>query len=213
MSPSPPTLEQDANFGSIGSFFDFHPTTGSFELNPPFVAEVMSEAVDHMHLLFSRTQHPLSFIVVVPGWKEGAMWAKLTSSPFLRRQFIVAKQDHGFCDGAQHQRRDRFRSSPFDTVIFALQNTAGAAAWELTDEIEEEVRLAMAKAVPTEAMAQRRAKEGRGFADEDGGGGVYKGKKRKGTGEGVTAARAAKGAQVQPWEKARMTKKMRAEKC
>jgi hypothetical protein len=43
---------------------------------------------------------------------------------------------------------------------------------------EEELRAAFSIAIPTEAMKQRRLKEGRGFGDLDGGGGVYKGKKQ-----------------------------------
>ena len=36
-----------------------------------------------------------------------------------------------------------------------------------------------AQGVPSEQARQRRLREGRGLADEDGGGGVYKGKRRK----------------------------------
>lgn len=49
----------------------------------------------------------LSFVVVVPGWTEDEGWKLLESSPFTRAHWLVARKDHGFCDGAQHQRRDR----------------------------------------------------------------------------------------------------------
>jgi hypothetical protein len=61
------------------------------------------------------------------------------------------RTDHGFCDGAQHQRQDRFRESPFDTAIFILQNDAAAAAWPVTDSIREELWKAMAQGKPSAA--------------------------------------------------------------
>ncbi len=64
---------------------------------------------------------PLSFVVIVPGWLEDLGYQTLCSSKYLRAQWMIAKVDHGFCDGAQHQRRDRFRVSPFDTAVFILQ--------------------------------------------------------------------------------------------
>jgi hypothetical protein len=39
----------------------------------------------------------------------------LEGSPYKRAQYLIAEPDHGFCDGAQHQRQDRFRASPYDS--------------------------------------------------------------------------------------------------
>ncbi len=79
---------------------------------------------------------------------------------------------------AQHQRQDRFRESPYDTTVFVLQNAAAAARWPASQAVQTELLHAMAQSVPTAAAVQRRLKEGRGKADLDGGGAVYKGKKR-----------------------------------
>lgn len=54
--------------------------------------------------------------------------------------------EHGFADGTASY-RDRFRESPYDTAFFFLQNAAGAAAWEVTEEVEGEIRRAMLRAV------------------------------------------------------------------
>lgn len=59
--------------------------------------------------------------------------------------------DHGFCDGAQHQRQDRFRESPFDTAIFILQNEAAAETWPASDSIRMELLKAMAQGKPSAA--------------------------------------------------------------
>ena len=75
---------------------------------------------------------------------------------------MVAALDHGFCDGAQHQRQDRYRESPYDTGIFVLQNALGAQRWPASsNEIERKMRIAMADAVPTPMMKLRRLRDGR----------------------------------------------------
>lgn len=38
----------------------------------------------------------------------------------------------GFCDGASHQRKDTYRQSPYDTVVFVIQTTKGAGKWRVT---------------------------------------------------------------------------------
>ena len=45
-------------------------------------------------------------------------------------------------------------------------------------KFQNDVKQAFALAIPTDAMRERRVKEGRGFGDLDGGGGVYKGRKK-----------------------------------
>lgn len=189
---------------------------GSFQANPPFVAHIMLRMVDRIDSFFSSAQAtlalptapapmpkrrkkrrrqnpnaspaPLSFVVVVPGWEDDTAVQRLTHHRLLRLFVAVPKADHGFCDGAQHQRRDRYRESPYDTFVYVLQNEAAAAQWSVAPgapgvegagSFQEELLLAFAHARPTQAAIERRLKEGRGFADADGGGGVYKGKKQK----------------------------------
>jgi hypothetical protein len=67
----------------------------------------------------------------------------------------LSAADHGFCDGAQHQRQDRFRESPFDTAIFILQNAAAAATWPATDGVRLELLKAMAQGKPSAAGVHR----------------------------------------------------------
>lgn len=59
--------DTDAIFGSKGSFFDFFPTSGSYEVNPPFIESIMAEAVNHAHSLLSVSIDALSFVFIVPG--------------------------------------------------------------------------------------------------------------------------------------------------
>lgn len=175
--------DTDACFGSLGSFFDLNPTQGSFEANPPFVLAVMDAMLVHVHKLFEAATGPLSFVVVVPAWEEASFHTNLSQSAQLRRKIVIAKEDHGFCDGASHQRQDRYQDSPYDTILFILQNKTGARKWPCTDAIEQRLRSGFATGKPTEAMRLRHARDGRGTADECRG--VYKGAKKNKTGEGV----------------------------
>eukprot|EP00656_Telonema_subtile_P035613 TRINITY_DN39586_c0_g1_i2.p1 TRINITY_DN39586_c0_g1~~TRINITY_DN39586_c0_g1_i2.p1 ORF type:complete len:208 (-),score=43.48 TRINITY_DN39586_c0_g1_i2:21-644(-) len=124
--------DTDAWFGSLGSFFDFHPVKGSFEVNPPFVPDIMARAVAHMHDLLGKATGPMSFVVIVPVWSKLPYWKQLVHSKVSRRDTVVVPaSEHGFCDGAQHQRgkHERHRVSSFDTGAFFLQNDAGAEKW------------------------------------------------------------------------------------
>eukprot|EP00750_Incisomonas_marina_P004417 INCI13467.29.p1 GENE.INCI13467.29~~INCI13467.29.p1 ORF type:complete len:553 (+),score=110.10 INCI13467.29:267-1925(+) len=72
--------DTDACFGSIGSFFEFRPMFGSFEVNPPFEVNVMKRAVDHVNLLLDGASGALSFVLVVPVWKEADFYAAIRKS-------------------------------------------------------------------------------------------------------------------------------------
>ena len=104
----------DAPFGSLGSFFDFEPTRGSFEMNPPFVPETLSAAAKHAEATdAAEVRDRLSFVVVVPAWKDVPMWEALTGATQARRGDGVPAAEHGFCDGAQHCRPPRTASGQF----------------------------------------------------------------------------------------------------
>jgi hypothetical protein len=142
--------DTDQPFGSSGTFFDFYPTEGSFEANPPFVPEVMSEMVKHMESLLRAAPGALSFAVIVPSWPEVVAWKRLQKSKWRYAGFTVAAADHGFCNGAQHESRDRYRPSSFATEMIFLQNEAGAARWPVTADIETEIRNAFSQALPAD---------------------------------------------------------------
>ena len=179
--------DTDASFGSCGSFWDWvpGPAGGAFEANPPFVADVMLAMAARMDLLLQRADTagaPLTFAVIVPGWLDDPGVARLVSSPYTRLRLDVPKEDHGFCDGAQHMRRDRYRASPYDTLVFVMQSAAArdaqpVAAGQGRKALTSALMDAFAHGAPTDAAVYRRKRDGRGLGDEDGGGGVYKGKR------------------------------------
>eukprot|EP00475_Leptophrys_vorax_P025699 TRINITY_DN3597_c0_g1_i1.p1 TRINITY_DN3597_c0_g1~~TRINITY_DN3597_c0_g1_i1.p1 ORF type:complete len:481 (-),score=127.34 TRINITY_DN3597_c0_g1_i1:35-1477(-) len=157
----------DAPFGSVGSFFNFEPKSGSFQVNPPFILEMMNKMVSDVEKHLEKPK-PFSFVVVVPGWQDTDYWKQLSASQFMRASWLISKKDHGFCDGNQHAKQDRLRESSYDTAVFVLQNDAGAQKWPVTEEVEAEFRKAMLNSVPTLPMISRRLQAGRGRADADG---------------------------------------------
>ena len=187
----------DAPFGSRGDFFKICRSLrrGAAQVNPPFVSGVMtrvSEALDRALREADARDDPLSFVVFVPGWTDEKSWASFAGSRFLRNRFVVAAADHGYCDGAAHQRKASFRSSTYDTGVFALcshraeQTRAGKRLLaENGAAFERDVREAFAGARLSEAAAARSARETKKRGREgDGGksakeGGGASGKKEK----------------------------------
>ena len=216
----------DRAFGSVGSFFETFSSKesflkhfsrgGFFEANPPFINYIMEEMVLHIENLMNSVgdddRIPLLFAIVVPGWSECKSWQMLQDSRYNclfsidsksdsgKKGILIAAADHGYVSGAQHQRKDRYLESPFDSALFVLANNAAMIELLSTSfasnlkkgtirkafsiylkqqHFEEEIRKAFANAHPTDAMKERRKNEGRGFGNKDGGGGVYKGKKSK----------------------------------
>ena len=139
--------DTDAAFGSLGSFFDFDPTSkgGCFQANPPFISgfiEMMERRMDG-HLA-STSGEPLMFIIFIPAWKETTGWKALNDSPHLTKHLLLSQKTdpHFYCEGTQHRRRGRYRIATFDTSVFFLQNSKARDKWPVTDEIVEELTMA-----------------------------------------------------------------------
>ncbi|CAM9678153.1 unnamed protein product, partial [Hapterophycus canaliculatus] len=116
--------DTDRPFGSVGSFFEFWPTEGAYEANPPFVRDVILRMAKHMEDLLQGTSKPLTFVVVIPCWEDSAGWMRLRDSAFLSKHFKLDQKDHGYCEGKQHLRRNRYRLASFHTSVFFLQTEA-----------------------------------------------------------------------------------------
>jgi hypothetical protein len=129
-------VDTDIFFGSHGSFFDYFPTEGSFECNPPFTSEIYLRMIDHIDHLLDQSQQPLSFIVFIPERIEGddPNADKLKKSRFLKKSVIVLYNQHEYVSGAQHM-PDKSKDLTMNyepchnTQIFFLQNKAGNQKW------------------------------------------------------------------------------------
>ena len=126
--------DTDSPFGSLGSFFQFQPTQGSFEANPPFDRVCVARMAAHMFSLLLQTQvrHPcwiliisaacptgarrglltahngfqeaLMFVVVIPTWEDADCWRSLHNSDLCQHHMRLKAGEHGYCEGAQHNR-------------------------------------------------------------------------------------------------------------
>ncbi|EKX51571.1 hypothetical protein GUITHDRAFT_102834 [Guillardia theta CCMP2712] len=127
-------FDTDYIFGSIGSFFQFFPREGSFEANPPFDDGTILKMIDHMEDIFSKSSLPLSFIIIIPYLPDQNGWRRVYSSEYKRAHLKVKQAEHGYFEGSQHDRINRYRIAPFDTSVIFLQNEAGSEKWPATKE-------------------------------------------------------------------------------
>eukprot|EP01064_Diplonema_japonicum_P030383 TRINITY_DN5165_c0_g1_i4.p1 TRINITY_DN5165_c0_g1~~TRINITY_DN5165_c0_g1_i4.p1 ORF type:complete len:426 (+),score=72.58 TRINITY_DN5165_c0_g1_i4:404-1681(+) len=135
--------DTDAVFGSLGNFFDISPQEGSYEANPPFVPETMTACAEHIDMLLSSATGALSFVVIVPVWKEVQAWTQLTTSPHLVSSFTISARQHSFTDGAQYIRPALHRPSSYDSGVFVLQNNKGKEAYPVPETLEADLKNAM----------------------------------------------------------------------
>ncbi len=70
-------LLTDQCFGAVGNFFSLHPSSSSFEANPPFIAEVTLTMVVHILELLRDATGPMSFAVIMPGWDDDPSWSEV----------------------------------------------------------------------------------------------------------------------------------------
>eukprot|EP00904_Undaria_pinnatifida_P005441 jgi/Undpi1/2026/HiC_scaffold_12.g05412.m1 len=136
--------DTDMPFGSLGSFFDFRPTEGAFEANPPFVRDVILKMANHMDDLLKATSKALTFVVIIPNWEDAEGWARLRNSPFLTKQLKIDQKDHSYCEGKQHLRRNRYRLASFHTAVFFLQTAAARQASPVTQQACDDLKHAFA---------------------------------------------------------------------
>jgi hypothetical protein len=148
---------QDLAFGALGSFFDFSPVEGSFEVNPPFVASVIEQAFHHMTALLASLL-PLQFVVIVPTWSSQLCFQLLQQSVFLSRTVSLPVRDHVFVHSSPMAPRDvRLvhgvqHASTNASTIFFLQNSPGRAKWTISNNSVKRLHLAFARS-PSPASA------------------------------------------------------------
>uniref|UniRef100_A0A8D3A0Y4 mRNA (2'-O-methyladenosine-N(6)-)-methyltransferase n=1 Tax=Scophthalmus maximus TaxID=52904 RepID=A0A8D3A0Y4_SCOMX len=130
--------DSDGFFGSRGHFLAFSPVSGSFEANPPFCEELMEAMVKHFEELLVQSSEPLSFIVIVPEWRDPVTPAltRMEASKFLRHQLSVPAYEHEYRSGSQHicKREEMYYRAVHGTALLFLQNDAGFAKWAPTPE-------------------------------------------------------------------------------
>ncbi|XP_038111047.1 mRNA (2'-O-methyladenosine-N(6)-)-methyltransferase [Culex quinquefasciatus] len=129
--------DADSYFGSRGSFLEFRPVSGSFQVNPPYCEELIDATLQHIDRLLTDSTEPLSFIVFLQEWKEPALQclSKIEDSHFKRKQVVVMGMEHEYRHGLQHciPKSDVNFKSIHGTMVVWLQNNAGFQRWGPTE--------------------------------------------------------------------------------
>lgn len=128
----------DSYFGSRGPFLQLKAVSGSFEVHPPYCEELMESSVDHIEKLLTDSLEPLSFVILMPDYRDPTPIAlmHLESSQFKKKQVTVPAYEHEFRHGFQHvlTKSQLNTRVGHGTVIFWLQNAAGNQRWGPTEE-------------------------------------------------------------------------------
>lgn len=133
--------DTDHPFGSVGSFFQFRPSEGSYEVGPPYTEEVVLRTAEHVIDLVRTSTRALSFVVFVPDWRHPLQEGQklLEESCVTRCHFVARPNEHAYLAGSQHvpdsteivpcRRRRNQIISPFATHIYVVQNELGCKKW------------------------------------------------------------------------------------
>uniref|UniRef100_A0A182IIZ6 Uncharacterized protein n=1 Tax=Anopheles atroparvus TaxID=41427 RepID=A0A182IIZ6_ANOAO len=129
--------DTDSFFGSRGSFLEFKPVSGSFQVNPPYCEELIDASLQHIDRLLTDSTEPLSFIVFLQEWKDPPLkcLSKIEDSPYKRKQVVVMGMEHEYRHGLQHciPKTEANFKSIVGTMVVWLQNAAGYARWAPTE--------------------------------------------------------------------------------
>jgi len=127
-------FDVDAVFGSVGSFFDFYPTEGCFQANPPFDPKIVDDAVNHMLHLLDKSTGPLMFIFLIPNWKHRGEYEKLKTCQYLAGTMKLKQQEHAYFSGTQHRDNQLYRLASFNATLYFLQNSEAHIKYPVTSE-------------------------------------------------------------------------------
>jgi hypothetical protein len=140
---------------------------GSFEVNPPFAASVIAQALSHMSQLLAAATGALQFIVFVPEWAQEPCWKALSSSPYKTREVRIAVREHVYVHSSLTAPKDArlvhgvLHTSTNDTTVFFLQNDAGRAKWTISNNAVRRLRAAFGKEKqpPKQQTSQEKSKK------------------------------------------------------
>jgi len=144
--------DTDHFFGSRGSFFDFRPKMGSFEVNPPFDQMSVVCTFKHIFELLKEAEEqrcPLSFIMCLPqmDFNENFGEIRADMKRFTMRREVARRGQHAYLMGLQHrQTGDSQQWVPTkDSNLYWLQNSEASMMWPATHEKVELTMAAFAK--------------------------------------------------------------------
>jgi len=149
----------DCVFGSRGSFFTQSETTflaGTYEVNPPFIEEIMYATVLKITSVIIKADAsiPLRFCIFLPKWDDTAAveylrFLEKENDSVVYASYLLSKDHYTYLAGFHYlPERNNHHISYAATNVFILQNEAMTRSWINTFENDpEKARLAMKKIV------------------------------------------------------------------
>lgn len=129
------TLFQDTDkyFGSQGSFFEFWPMSGSYEVNPPFDKNSVQHTFQHICDIMQKDdgQLPLLFIVITP-------FVTTTADDFLLRKTELRANQHYFTKGFAHRKLEKHIQDRRTSICF-IGNDAARSTWTICDKVVQKL--------------------------------------------------------------------------
>ena len=144
--------DTDCFFGSIGSFFEFNPVSGSFQTGPPYDHQLSHAMFDHICELFERKGEgegaaalgagagPLSFTVTMPYSDRPVaqkVLQRVRDSGYVRVDVKLDEHRYAYVDGYQQCDANRGFVLRCATRVVVVQNEAGAARWPAEEPVRE----------------------------------------------------------------------------
>jgi len=116
--------DTDTIWGSQGDFFSTDIPDAVYELNPPFIEEMM------MATAIRAVEIPNSSIIIMPGWEDTPSYTYLSSSDKVKRIIKLPANTYTYRSGKEYEDGKEFLSI-VDSTIFVLM--------DITDEQEQEL--------------------------------------------------------------------------
>lgn len=116
--------DTDKYFKSKGSFFhNFNPVNGGYyEFNPPFILQIIDEAVDILFKNLDTCKYPLLILVVLPHWDDAEYDSKLKNNKYTRGYNVLKNKEHKYIDGMQHRAKRVHFDANADSIWYLLAN-------------------------------------------------------------------------------------------
>jgi hypothetical protein len=84
------------------------------------------------------------FVVIIPTWEGSRPWDLLFKSPFTTHHELLEAGQHSYCEGAQHNRANRYRTACTASSVFYLQSKTATRCWRVGSDHLARLREAFA---------------------------------------------------------------------
>lgn len=133
------SVDVDAQFGSLGSFFCHTPTSGAFHANPPFdplIVAAMAKRMEQLLVAADAASARLTFVITMPHWQMPRgphlpAWKALRHSAYTTCALVLPKGRHFYVDqqGAPSPSRH-------ETSVMLMQSRKAAKMVPFTEAMQ-----------------------------------------------------------------------------